>query len=181
MSRLKRYQPYRHYFSALTIRTYSPTLPRQTNGTDCEIFPLLYHQTLSNWYGQIAEQVHTTTFRSYYDRWATSPRRLHMRTDEEFTYICTHGGQGPGKALTRSSHPGYINGTYKCDESVEGSDRNLRMNRPNWTMENLSTLTHNQKQKDRSRKQRRKQRQAHHIWRRHPHGPATSQRNNSFH
>ena len=48
MNRPKRYQPNRHYSSELTIRTHSPVLPRQINGTDCGIFTLLYHLTLSN-------------------------------------------------------------------------------------------------------------------------------------
>jgi hypothetical protein len=47
MNRPKRYQPNRHYSSALTIRTHSLTLLRQTNGTDCGIFILLYHHTFS--------------------------------------------------------------------------------------------------------------------------------------
>ena len=59
MNRPKKYHPNRHYSSALTVRTHSPALPRQTNGTDCEIFTLLYHQTLSNWYGKTAGQTFT--------------------------------------------------------------------------------------------------------------------------
>jgi hypothetical protein len=59
MSRPKRLQPNRHYFSALTIRTHSPALLRQTKGTDCGIFTHLYHRTLSNWYGKTAGQTFT--------------------------------------------------------------------------------------------------------------------------
>ena len=59
MNRPMKYQPNRHYSSALTVRTHSPGLPRQANGTDCGIFTLLYHQTLSNWYGKTAGQTFT--------------------------------------------------------------------------------------------------------------------------
>jgi Ulp1 family protease len=59
MNRPTRYQSNRHYSSALTIRTHSPALPRKTNGTDCGIFTLLYHRTLSNWYGITAGQTFT--------------------------------------------------------------------------------------------------------------------------
>ena len=59
MHRPKRYQPNRHYSSALKIRTHRPTLSRQTNGLVCGIITLLYHQTLSNWYGKPAGQTFT--------------------------------------------------------------------------------------------------------------------------
>jgi hypothetical protein len=59
MNRPQRYQPNRHYSSALTIRTHSSVLPRQTNGTVCGIFTLLYHRTLSNWYGRTVGQTFT--------------------------------------------------------------------------------------------------------------------------
>jgi hypothetical protein len=45
------FQPEQIYTSPLLIRTQTPTLPRQNNGTDCGIFTLMYQQTLSNWYG----------------------------------------------------------------------------------------------------------------------------------
>ena len=38
------------YTSPLRISTQTSKLPRQTNGTDCGIFTLMYQQTLSNWY-----------------------------------------------------------------------------------------------------------------------------------
>ena len=59
MNRPQRFQPNRHYSSGLTICTYSPTLPWQTNSTHCGLCTLLYHQTLSNWYGTAAGQVFT--------------------------------------------------------------------------------------------------------------------------
>ena len=45
------FQPEQLYTSPLWICTQTPKLPRQTNGTDCGIFTLMYQQTLSNWYG----------------------------------------------------------------------------------------------------------------------------------
>ena len=40
----------------LRIRTYTPSLSPQCNGTDCGIFTLLYQQAVSNWYGAAAGQ-----------------------------------------------------------------------------------------------------------------------------
>ena len=54
MNRPQAFQPNRYYTSELRIRTHCPVLPRQCNGTDCEIFTLLYQQTVSNWYGATA-------------------------------------------------------------------------------------------------------------------------------
>ena len=49
-----------------------------------------------------------------------------MSTDGDSAYICTHGGQEPGRAPTRSPHLRYINGIYKCAANVEESYRNPR-------------------------------------------------------
>ena len=56
MTRPQEYQPTRHYTSTLRIRTHTPSLSRQCNGTDCGIFTLLYQQAASNWYGAAAGQ-----------------------------------------------------------------------------------------------------------------------------
>ena len=55
----QQFHPEQIYSSPLKIRTQSPTLPRQNNGTDCGIFTLMYQQTLSNWYGVNAVQEFT--------------------------------------------------------------------------------------------------------------------------
>ena len=55
----QQFHPEQIYSSPLQIRTQTPTLPRQTNGTDCGIFTLMYQQTLSNWYGANAGQEFT--------------------------------------------------------------------------------------------------------------------------
>jgi hypothetical protein len=55
----QQFHPEQIYSSPLKIRTQSPTLPRQNNGTDCGIFTLMYQQTLSNWYGANAGQEFT--------------------------------------------------------------------------------------------------------------------------
>ena len=55
----QQFHPEQMYSSSLQIRTQSPTLPRQNNGTDCGIFTLMYQQTLSNWYGANAGQEFT--------------------------------------------------------------------------------------------------------------------------
>ena len=52
----QQFHPKQIYSSSLQIRTQSPTLPLQNNGTDCGIFTLMYQQTLSNWYGANAGQ-----------------------------------------------------------------------------------------------------------------------------
>ena len=59
MNRPQAFQPTRHYTSALRMRTHTPVLSRQCNGTDCGIFTLLYQQTVSNWYGTAAGQTFT--------------------------------------------------------------------------------------------------------------------------
>ena len=41
------------------MRTHTPVLRRQCNGTDCGIFTLLYQQTVSSWYGTAAGQTFT--------------------------------------------------------------------------------------------------------------------------
>ena len=56
MTRPQEYQPTRYYTSTLRIRTHTPSLSRQGNGTDCGIFTLLYQQAASNWYGAAAGQ-----------------------------------------------------------------------------------------------------------------------------
>ena len=43
----------------LRMRTHTPVLSRQCNGTDCGIFTLLYQQAVSNWYGAAAGQTFT--------------------------------------------------------------------------------------------------------------------------
>ena len=58
-NRPQAFQPTRHYTSALRMRTHTPVLSRQCNGTDCGIFTLLYQQTVSNWYGTAAGQTFT--------------------------------------------------------------------------------------------------------------------------
>ena len=58
-NRPQAFQPTRHYTSALRMRTHTPVLMRQCNGTDCGIFTLLYQQTVSNWYGTAAGQTFT--------------------------------------------------------------------------------------------------------------------------
>ena len=59
MTRPQAFQPTRHYTSTLRIRTHTPGLSRQCNGTDCGIFTLLYQQAVSNWYGAAAGQTFT--------------------------------------------------------------------------------------------------------------------------
>ena len=41
-TRPQAFQPTRHYTSTLRMRTHTPGLLRQCNGTDCGIFTLLY-------------------------------------------------------------------------------------------------------------------------------------------
>ena len=48
------FSPEKQYTSPLMIHTIMPTLPKQTNSTDCGIFTLMYQRTLSNWYGESA-------------------------------------------------------------------------------------------------------------------------------
>ena len=59
MTRSQVFQPTRHYTSMLRMRTHTPALSRQCNGTDCGIFTLLYQQAVSNWYGAAAGQTFT--------------------------------------------------------------------------------------------------------------------------
>ena len=59
MTRPQAFQPTRHYTSTLSMRTHTPGLSRQCNGTDCGFFALLYQQAVSNWYGAAAGQTFT--------------------------------------------------------------------------------------------------------------------------
>ena len=59
MTRPQAFQPTRPYTSTLRMRTHTPGLSRQCNGTDCGIFTLLYQQAVSNWYGAAAGQTFT--------------------------------------------------------------------------------------------------------------------------
>jgi hypothetical protein len=52
----QQFQPEQIYTSPLLICSQTPKLLRQTNGTDCDIFTLMYQQTLINWYGVNAGQ-----------------------------------------------------------------------------------------------------------------------------
>ena len=69
------------------------------------------------------------------------PRRPHTSTDGGFAYRCTHGRQEPGRVPPRSSHPGCINGTYKCVANVEESSKNLSQIGPKGRTVTLETRT----------------------------------------
>ena len=58
-NRSQAFQPTQHYTSALRMRTHTPVLRRQFNGTDCGIITLLYQQAVSSWYGTAAGQTFT--------------------------------------------------------------------------------------------------------------------------
>jgi Ulp1 family protease len=56
----QKFQPEQIYtYPPLQIRTQTPKHPRQTNGTDCFIFTLMYQHTLCKWYEVNAGQAFT--------------------------------------------------------------------------------------------------------------------------
>ena len=120
-NRPQAFQPMRHYTSALRMRTHTPVLSRQCNGTDCGIFTLLYQQTVSNWYGAAAGQTFTD---AQIQALLNSLRTINQDAASRHRALtCTPGGGATGKVQTQSPRQARTNGRCKRDANDAGCRR----------------------------------------------------------